>query len=176
MHFPFAAMKQTLPAACVIRAAAPTDIDSIMELLHLKAEFDGCPDALVATADQLKSDLFGETSLASVLLAEVDQQIVGFATYHRIYSTFLAKPGIWLDDLFIKAEFRSQKIGRALVSHLCQIAHDTGCARIDWTVDTQNLRGQKFYRQIGAEIKDDVRLCRLDLEAIAVHLCCPAPT
>ncbi|MBD2104480.1 GNAT family N-acetyltransferase [Leptolyngbya sp. FACHB-261] len=150
-----------------IRAAVPGDMDAIIELIHLKAEFDGCPEAVAATADQLRNDLFGEKVLASVLLAELEQEAIGFATYHPIYSTFLAKPGIWLDDLYVKAEYRSQHIGRALISRLCQIAQECGCGRVDWTVATNNPRGIRFYKNIGAKVLEQVRLCRLDKEMIA---------
>ncbi|MGK7920611.1 MAG: N-acetyltransferase family protein, partial [Trichodesmium sp.] len=85
----------------VIRDAVPTDIKAIMELLYLKAEFDGCPESLKATTEQLNNDLFCTNPLTSILLAEVGGKPVGFASYHRIYSTFLAKPGIWLDDLYL---------------------------------------------------------------------------
>ena len=75
-----------------------------MKLIHLKAKFDGCPESVEATPQKLEIDLFKEKPLAFVILAEVDGDAIGLATYHFIYSTFLAKPGIWLDDLYIKAE------------------------------------------------------------------------
>lgn len=149
-----------------IRDAQQKDIPIIMELLHLKAEFDGCPASVEATPEKLESDLFGENPFAFVLLAEIDENPVGFATYHFIYSTFLAKPGIWLDDLYVKAEHRSNRIGEALMLRLCQIAQEKGCGRIDWTVAATNERGIKFYQRIGAKINQRVRLCRLDSKAI----------
>lgn len=155
---------------CVIRPAVPTDIATILDLLDLKANFDGCPGAVQATAEQLHRDLFGEPCLASVLLAEVGQDVAGFATYHRIYSTFLAKPGIWLDDLYLKPEFRGRGMGKALMQHLCQIASDTGCGRIDWTVAVDNAIGIQFYRHMGATINEAVRLCRLEDTAITQNL------
>ncbi|NEQ38533.1 MAG: GNAT family N-acetyltransferase [Okeania sp. SIO3I5] len=148
----------------VIREAVPNDIKKIMELLYLKAKFDGCPESLKATTEQLNNDLFGTTPLTSILLAEVGGKAVGFASYHRIYSTFLAKPGIWLDDLYLKAEYRGQKIGKALMTHLYQIAEETGCGRIDWTVNINNFQGINFYEKIGAKIIEKVRLCRLKIQ------------
>lgn len=152
-----------------IRSAQLEDLNSILDLLMLKADFDGCSDALTATAEKLQIDLFGEHPLAAVLLAEVEQKAVGFASYHRIYSTFLAKPGIWLDDLFVKPEFRGQNIGCMLMAQLCRIAQETDCARIDWTVATNNTLGIDFYERIGATVRQKVRACRLDQEAIAQH-------
>lgn len=150
-----------------IRNARHSDINAILELIRLKAEFDGCPESVEATTEKLEADLFGEKPLAFVLLAEIDENLVGFATYHFIYSTFLAKPGIWLDDLYIKAEYRSNKIGQALMLQLCQLAWEKGCGRIDWTVAVSNEIAIKFYEKMGATIVQKVRLCRLDSQAIA---------
>lgn len=150
-----------------IRAATFADLSTLMELIHLKAQFDGCPAAVTATRDRLQHGLFSDLPLCSVLLAEVDGQVVGFASYYAIYSTFLAKPGIWLEDLFVKAPYRHQRIGQTLMMHLCQIAQSNGCERVDWTVAVQNTSGQRFYQRIGATISDRVKLCRLNGEAIA---------
>lgn len=152
-----------------IRDATQTDIPIIMELIHLKAEFDGCPESIKATPNKLEDTLFGENPLAFVLLAEIDENLIGFATYHRIYSTFLAQPGIWLDDLYVKAEHRSNGGGEALIRRLCQIAQEMGCGRIDWTVAATNARAIKFYEKMGAKIMQRIRLCRLDSKAIANH-------
>lgn len=146
-----------------IRPATTADLDIIFQLLQLKAEFDGYPNSVQATAAQLQQDLFGNPSLVSILLAEVDGQAVGFASYHSIYSTFLARPGIWLDDLYLKPDFRGQGLGRALMQRLKAIAQEQGCARLDWTVAATNLEGIKFYEAMGASISSNLRLCRLDL-------------
>jgi ribosomal protein S18 acetylase RimI-like enzyme len=138
-----------------------------IELIQLKAEFDGCPESVEATPEKLEADLFGENPLAFVLLAEIDEYPIGFATYHFIYSTFLAKPGIWLDDLYVKIEHRSNKVGQAIMLRLCQIAQEKGCSRIDWTVAVSNERGIKFYQRLGANIVQRARLCRLNSKAIA---------
>ncbi|MBR8833039.1 MAG: GNAT family N-acetyltransferase [Stigonema ocellatum SAG 48.90 = DSM 106950] len=153
-----------------IRDLELIDIPVIMELIHLKAEFDGCPEAVEARPEKLVQDLFGEKPLAFVLLAEIDGNPVGFATYHFIYSTFLAKPGIWLDDLYVKAEYRRNKVGQALILHLCQTAQEKSCGRIDWTVAVSNELGIKFYQRMGANIIQKVRLCRLDSQAIASNI------
>ncbi|MEH2361793.1 GNAT family N-acetyltransferase [Nostoc sp.] len=150
----------------LIRDANQRDIPAIMELIHLKAEFDGCPESVEATPQKLEIDLFGENPLAFVLLAEVDGDAIGLVTYHFIYSTFLAKPGIWLDDLYVKAEHRSHRVGQALMLRLRQIGQEKGCGRIDWTVAVSNERGIKFYERIGAKIINKVKLCRLDGQAL----------
>lgn len=150
-----------------IRDVQQKDIPIIIELIHLNAEFDGCHESVEATPDKLKADLFGEKPLALVLLAEIDRNTIWFATYYFIYLTFLAKPGIWLEDLYVKAEHRSNKVGQALMLRLCQIAQEKGCGRIDWTVAGSNERAIKFYEKVGANIVQRARLCRLNSKTIA---------
>lgn len=167
-----------------IRSAQPSDIPNLLTLLHLKARFDGCPQGVRATAEKLNATLFSEQPMAYILLAEstepdasqtatvlpdtsglpIDLPVglpVGFASYHFIYSTFLAQPGLWLDDLFIREGYRNQALGTQLVQRLCEIAQQHNCGRIDWTVDVNNAAGMRFYERMGAQIKKDVYLCRL---------------
>ncbi|WP_414583796.1 N-acetyltransferase family protein [Scytonema sp. PCC 10023] len=151
----------------LIRDANPNDISTLMELIRLMAEFEGCLDFLEATPKKLEDTLFCENPLAFVLLAEMNGNAIGFATYHRIYSTFLAQPGIWLDDLYIKAEYRRLGVGEALIKRLCQITQKIEGGRIDWIVAVNNTPAIKFYEKMGAKIIQQVRLCRLDREAIA---------
>ncbi|MGI8933894.1 MAG: GNAT family N-acetyltransferase, partial [Phormidesmis sp.] len=131
-----------------IRPATAADLHTLLGLIHLKAEFDGCPAAVTATAEKLNNTLFSSQPLAHVLLAETDSEIpTGFASYHFTYSTFRAQPSLWLDDLFVKSEYRNQAIGSDLIQRLCQIAHERGCGRIDWTVDIHNQGGIRFYER-----------------------------
>ena len=154
----------------VIREAEKSDISSIMELIYLKSEFDGCPESVQATPQRLEVDLFGKQPLAFIILGEIDRYPVGFASYHFIYSTFLAKSGIWLDDLYVKAEYRNRRIGELLIQRLCKIAQEKDCARIDWTVAKSNQLGIKFYQRMNAKIRQQTRLCRLDNQAISNNL------
>ncbi|WP_121971005.1 GNAT family N-acetyltransferase [Leptolyngbya sp. BC1307] len=154
-----------------IRPATAADLHTLLGLIHLKAEFDGCPAAVTATAEKLNNTLFSSQPLAHVLLAETDSDIpVGFASYHFTYSTFRAQPSLWLDDLFIKSEHRNQSIGTDLIQRLCQIAHEHGCGRIDWTVDIHNQGGIRFYERMGGKLQTQVHLCRLSQAAIAQHV------
>lgn len=151
----------------LIRDTNVSDISTIMELIRLKAEFDGFLDFLEATPKKLEDTLFCEKPLAFVLLVEIDKNPIGFATYHQIYSTFLAQPGIWLDDLYIKPEYRRLGVGEALIKRFCEMTQKIGGGRIDWTVATHNAPAIQFYEKMGAQIIQRVRLCRLDREAIA---------
>lgn len=157
-----------------IRPASPDDLQDLLNLIHLKAEFDGCPSAVTATAEKLSSTVFAEPPLAHILLAEVNQAAdkispIGFASYYFTYSTFLAQPNLWMDDLFLKSEYRNQTVGARLIQQLCQIAYRQGCGRIDWTVNIHNQAGIRFYQRMGGRLQTQVSLCRLDQDAI-LHL------
>jgi GNAT superfamily N-acetyltransferase len=153
----------------VIRETTKADISIILELIHLKAQFDGCPESVEATHQKLEETLFCDRPSSFILFAQIEGGIAGYASYHYIYSTFLAQAGIWLDDLYLKPEYRGLGIGKALIERLCQIAKDKKCSRIDWTVAINNSRGINFYEKMGAKISQEVRLCRLDRNAIALR-------
>ena len=107
------------------------------------------------------------------LVAVVNQAVVGLATYYDIYSSFLGKPGLWLDDLFVADNFRKRGIGKALLSALCASAHARGCARVDWLVATDNHPGRAFYASLGATVFETVRHARLaerDIERLAASV------
>jgi GNAT superfamily N-acetyltransferase len=153
-----------------IRSAHPNDLHHLLDLIHAKADFDGCPNAVTATLEKLKNTLFSAQPMAYVLLAQAQEGTenlpIGFASYHFTYSTFLAQPSIWLDDLFVKSDHRNQSIGACFIQQLCQIAQRQGCGRIDWTVDINNHSGIRFYQRMGGKLQTNVHLCRLNHEAI----------
>lgn len=149
-----------------IRPVNQSELPQLFALLKAKAEFDGYPESLRATVATLNEALFAPTPLAHALVVEMDDQLVGMATYYSIFSSFIAKPGLWLDDLYVYEKYRSKNIGRALMQRLCQIAVENGCARLDWHVSKFNERGIKFYQSIGATISEKARLVRLSEDAI----------
>ena len=138
----------------------------IPQLFALLQGFDGNPESLRATPTTLRDAIFAERPLANARVAEVNGKLVGMATYYSIFSSFIAKPRLWLDDLYVYEEYRSRNIGRKLMERLCQIAHDGGCGRVDWHVSGFNERGIKFYRGIGATISERAKLVRLGEAAI----------
>lgn len=154
-----------------IRTVEKNDSAAILDLIKGKAEFDGCLDSLHATVDQIAEAFFGRQPKAFAIVAEIDQQLVGIATYYSIYSTFISKPGIWLDDLFIYPQYRKMGIGKALIKELCAIAQKNGCGRIDWIVARDNENGRAFYRSLGANIFEEVRHSRFDEVAIKKIAC-----
>jgi len=148
------------------RLATVRDLSTILELIHLKAAFDGVPGSVTATTQALEKGLFTEDPQAQVLLAEAKSKVIGMASFHRYYSTFIAKPGIWLDDLFIREQYRSQGAGEALMIRLAQICLDLGGSRIEWSTAARNALGIKFYERIGSVIFEGSRLTRLSDDAL----------
>lgn len=149
-----------------IRKVKETELGELLGLLKAKAEFDGCPESLRATEDNLRETLFSHSPMAHALVAVENGELVGMATYFPIFSTFIVKPGLWLDDLYVYEPYRGRGIGKALIEKLCKIADDSGCGRVDWLVSRHNEKGQKFYESIGATISDKARLVRLNERGI----------
>ncbi|HEY0924993.1 GNAT family N-acetyltransferase [Rheinheimera pacifica] len=149
-----------------MRQAVSADTNQILNIIRAKAEFDGCADTLRAQESDIKAAFFSPVPKAYALVVVEADQVIGIATYYSIYSTFIAKPGIWLDDLFIYPQYRSKGIGEALLSALCAVAEEAGCGRIDWIVAHDNEQGKRFYENVGACISESVRHARLDETAI----------
>ena len=149
-----------------IRPLIEHELPELLELIRAKAEFDGCPETLVATIESLRQALFSAQPLAHALVAEIGGHLVGMATYYATFSSFIARPGLWLDDLFVYPEFRSRGVGEALMRRLSAVAKAGGCGRIDWHVSQLNDRGKGFYLRIGATISERALLVRLTEEGI----------
>jgi GNAT superfamily N-acetyltransferase len=150
-----------------IRSATVDDLDLIHALILQKIEFDGTLPPRKPTPEMLKQTLFGAAPLATILLAEVDTIAVGFTLFYYTYSSLLAQPSLWMDDLFIQPQMRGQGIGTALVTHLAELAQSRHCGRMDWMVATDNIRGLAFYQKLGAKILERNRVCRFDQDALA---------
>ena len=145
-----------------IRPAIDADVDLILEFIQGLAEYEKLAHACVATAEQLRKTLFGPRPYAECLIAEFDGRPAGFALYFFNYSTFLAKPGLYLEDLFVLPELRAQGIGKELFRELIQIAKARECGRVEWSVLDWNEPAQAFYRRIGAAPVDGWHVWRLD--------------
>jgi GNAT superfamily N-acetyltransferase len=150
-----------------IRNATAADMPAIMDLLRAKAEFDGWADGFIASADDLRDAWFGQSPPKGfVLLAEIEGLVVGIAAYFETFSTFLARPGLWLDDLYVQDAYRSRGVGAALMSALARLALARGCGRIEWTVALRNDRGIAFYERQGSVVRQQTRFVRLDAAGI----------
>jgi GNAT superfamily N-acetyltransferase len=131
------------------------------------ATYERAPDDVVATEEQLVDVLFGDRRVAEVLLAFEGESPVGFAVYFYNFSTWLGRPGLYLEDLFVKPEKRGKGYGRALLVELAKIARDRGCGRMEWAVLNWNEPAIKFYRALDAEPMDEWTVFRLTREEIA---------
>ncbi len=138
-------------ADVVLRTATETDVPVILALVQALAEYERMRDDCVATEARLRATLFGPAPKAEVLLAEAgDGQVAGFALFCGNYSTFLAQPGVWLEDLFVRPEYRGHGIGRALLARLARIAVERDCGRVEWAVLDWNTPSIGFYETLGA--------------------------
>ncbi len=148
-----------------IRKAGIDDVKTILELIRALADFEKLSHEVVATEDSLRTQLFGAKPPAEVLLCEVkvDEAWInaGFALFFTSFSTFLAKPGIYLEDLFIRPEFRSRGLGNKMLSELARIALERDCGRLEWSVLDWNVRARAFYEALGAKPMNEWTVHRL---------------
>ena len=150
-----------------IRAATREDIPIILQLIRDLATYERAPDKVTATEEQLADVLFSERPVAEVALVFEGDQPAGFAVYFQSFSTWLGRPGLYLEDLFVKPELRGKGYGRALLVHLARIARDRGCGRMEWAVLDWNEPAIGFYRALGAQPMDEWTVFRLTGEEIA---------
>lgn len=152
-----------------LRAARSGDEQAIFALICQLGAYEKLSDAVTGSAEALAGHLFGPQPLVEVTLAEVEEQPVGFALYFRNYSTFLTRPGLHLEDLYVQPEYRGQGIGRALIVHLAKLAVERGYGRLEWSVLVWNEPAIGFYQHLGATLLEDWRICRVAGDAL-VHL------
>jgi len=138
----------------LIRKAEVDDCDLILNFIQQLGEYEKLSHEVVATIEQLHQTLFVDKPYAEVVIAEYDNQPVGFALYFYNYSTFLGKPGLYLEDLFVNPDMRGKKIGKSLLVHLAKKAVERGCGRFEWSVLDWNKPAIDFYRSIGAVAMD----------------------
>jgi GNAT superfamily N-acetyltransferase len=149
-----------------IRPAGVEDVPTILALIRDLATYERAPNEVVATEDQLGEVLFGKRPAAEVLLAFEGESPVGFAVFFHNFSTWLARPGLYLEDLFVKPEKRGKGYGRALLVELAKIARDRGCGRMEWAVLDWNEPAIKFYHALDAKPMDEWTVFRLTGEGI----------
>jgi GNAT superfamily N-acetyltransferase len=151
----------------VIRSATEQDVPVILDLIKQLADYERLADRVTATEQRLRDTLFSERPAAEVLLASLEGETVGFAVFFTNYSTFLAKPGLYLEDLFVKPHARGKGIGKALLARLAGIALERDCGRIDWSVLDWNEPSLRFYEALGAAPLTDWTTYRLTGESLA---------
>lgn len=150
-----------------IRPATPDDVALILSFIQELADYERLSDQVVASVEQLHSHLFGARPFAEVLIGEVDDQPSGFALFFYNYSTFLSKPGIHLEDLFVRETARGSGLGKALLSHLAELTLARGCGRLEWSVLDWNTPAIGFYERLGARAQDGWTVYRLTGAALS---------
>lgn len=149
-----------------VRRASEADVPAIFEMIRGLAEYEKLSHAVTATEELLRVTLFGERPAAEVLLAYLDCELAGFALFFPNYSTFLARPGIYLEDLFVKPHARGRGLGLALLREIARLAVERGCGRVEWSVLDWNEPSIGFYKKLGAVPMDDWTTFRLTGDAL----------
>ena len=149
-----------------IRPATEADLGTIEELIRALAAYERMSDEVVMDASLLRKSLFGDRPYAEVLIAEVDGEPAGFALFFHNFSTFVGRPGIYLEDLFVTPEHRGTGLGRALLKRLAEIVVERECGRLEWAVLDWNEPAIGFYKKLGARPNDEWTVFRLAGEAL----------
>ena len=151
----------------ILRSAIPSDVTVLFRLIQALAEYEKLSDAVIGNTEALKEHLFGSRPYVEGVIADYAGQPVGFALFFHNYSTFLTQPGIYLEDIFVLPEYRRLGIGKAILTHLAQLAVERGCGRLEWSVLDWNEPAIAFYRRIGASVLEDWRICRVTGESLS---------
>lgn len=155
-----------------IRAARPDDVPTIFELIQALAEYERLSHEVTGSEALLREHLFGDRPYAEALLATWDGDAVGFALFFSTYSTFLTRPGLYLEDLFVQPAYRGRGLGKALLQRLAQVAVAREVGRLEWNVLDWNAPAIAFYQAMGAQVLPDWRTCRVTgaaLQALATR-------
>lgn len=149
-----------------IQPATEADVPLLLEMFKALAEYERMADALVATEQMIRESFFGATPHAQAAMARIGGEAVGYAVWFFTYSTFLSRPGLYLEDVFVLPAWRGKGIGKALLRHLARIAVERGCGRFEWSVLDWNETAIRFYRGIGARPMDEWTVYRMTGDAI----------
>lgn len=144
-----------------IRSSQPSDVVDLFLLIQALAEYEKLSHQIKGDAEMLREHLFGEKPYAEAIVAQWGTKCVGFSLFFYNYSSFLTKPGIYVEDLFVLPNYRRQGIGKALLVYLAQLAVKLGAGRLEWSVLAWNAPAIEFYKKMGADILPDWRICRV---------------
>ncbi len=154
-------------ATVIVRPLTPSDVPSFLELIQALAHYEKLPGPDAEARDRLGHDALADPPRFQVLLAERGNSVVGYAAYFFAYSTFLARPTLYVEDIFVLPERRGNGIGRAIMRELAREATRRGCGRMEWTVLDWNKPAMAFYETLGGKLLDDWRLVRLTADRFA---------
>ncbi|HVJ85452.1 MAG TPA: GNAT family N-acetyltransferase [Caulifigura sp.] len=151
-----------MTAEWTIRRATVDDLPEVLRLVRALARYEKLEDQFVATESDFREALFGATPRAEIWLGFAGTRAVGYVTFFHTFSTFLGKPGLYLEDLFVEESERGRGYGSRLFRFVAQLARERGCGRMEWSALDWNEPALKFYDAMGAKLLDDWRLLRLD--------------
>lgn len=154
------------PTDLRIDAATESDVPLILSFITALAEYERLSQQVVATEGLVRESLFGPRPAAEAAIARVGAEPVGFAVWFSTYSTFLSRPGLYLEDVFVLPEWRGRGIGRALLTHLARIAVARGCGRMEWSVLDWNEPAIRFYQSLGARAMNEWTVYRVTGESL----------
>ena len=152
-----------------IRKAISTDVEDIFSLIRALAEYENLTHLVTGNSQELEKHLFGDSPCIEAIVAVVEGKIVGFGLFFQNYSTFLTKPGIYLEDLFVLPEYRRRGIAKGILMYLVDLAIARNAGRLEWSVLDWNENAIAFYEKIGATVLPDWRICRLTGEALTSY-------
>ena len=155
------------PRTFTLRPAELKDVVAIVGLIRGLAEFEKLSHLLEVTPEKLRPHLFGPKPAAEAFVAEAAGEVVAFALFFTNFSTFLAQPGIYLEDLYVTPAYRGRGIGEAMLTRLARLAVERGCGRFEWSVLDWNENAIRFYQRMGATVMPDWRICRIAGDALA---------
>lgn len=150
-----------------VRPATPADLPLIAELIRALADYERLAETVRFDEAALAEHLFGPLPHAEVVIGEVDGEAQGFALFFHNFSTFEGRPGLYLEDLYVRPAARGAGLGKALLAHLAHLAVERGCARFEWSVLDWNAPAIGFYESLGAEMQTDWRIMRVEGEALS---------
>ena len=149
-----------------IRPATAEDVPTLFQLVMGLADYEKLTHEVTGTPEQLHQNLFGPKPYAEAIIAYVDEVPAGFALYFYNFSTFLMKPGLYLEDLFVLPDYRRQGVGSVIFQYLAKTALEKGCGRFEWSVLDWNESAIAFYKQKGATLMHDWLICRVTGDAL----------
>jgi hypothetical protein len=151
----------------ILRAAARADLPAIVTLIHELAAFERLSHLCVVRPETLEPHLFGPRPAAEAVVAEIGSEVVAFALFFTNFSTFLGRPGLYLEDLYVQPAHRGRGLGQALLAYLGALAVERGCGRFEWSVLDWNTNAIALYEKMGATVMPEWRICRVTGEALA---------
>jgi GNAT superfamily N-acetyltransferase len=149
-----------------ISPVVPEDMSGLLELIRELAQFERLEHEVQATQETLRDSFFGPQPAAGGFLARCGDELAGYAIYYFTFSSFVGRAGIWLDDVYVRPQFRGQRLGRALFRAVARVGLERNCGRFEWTALNWNEKALEFYRKLGAQTMNEWVLLRLDASGL----------